>query len=569
MWARNLLLLSLVGGGAVVLAGALVPPSVTRSRPLDLPPPDESFQATLQRLQAAFRQQWRAHHLQPAPPAPELAVTRRLALGLMGTVPSVEEIRQFEARPEAERIDWYLSTILQDRRFADYLAERLARAYVGTEDGPFLVFRRRRFVNWLSDEILDNRPYDQIVRRLIAGEGLWTNQPETNFVTVTIDDGKVDPERLAGRVARAFLGIRLDCAQCHNHPFAPWTQEDFQGLAAFFGQVEPGLTGIHEGRRDYMYENKKRGEKVRIDPRVPFAPDLLPARGTRRQRLAEWVAHPDNPHLARATVNRLWALMLGRPLVPPVDDIPTDEPRERLEGDNPLDEVPRALEILAQDFRRHGYDLKRLIRLIAHCQVFRQDSAADDEISTADEQAWPRFLGLRAGVGAAAEARLQARDRTWAVFPLSPLRPEQVAGAILQAGSLATINSEAHILFRLARDSQVREFVQRYGDVGEDEFDLRTSTVPQRLLLMNSDWVKEHTKEGPFSASSRIALLAPDAATAVELAYLAVLSRRPTAPELDHFVPRLQAAGNPTARNRILEDLYWTLINSTEFAFSH
>ncbi len=237
MWARHLVFpaVLLVGGLAVI--AALAPPPAAQGRRLTTSPVAPDFHDALQRVNEAFHQTWKEREVRPAPPADDLAVARRLALGLMGTTPSLEEIRQFEALPD-HRVSIWLEALLSDTRFHAYFAERLARAYVGTEDGPFIVFRRRRFVTWLNEQLAANRPYDGVVRDLIASEGLWTDHPATNFVTVTIRQGQTDqpdPERLASRVSRAFLGLRLDCAQCHNHPFASWKQRDFQGLAAFFG----------------------------------------------------------------------------------------------------------------------------------------------------------------------------------------------------------------------------------------------------------------------------------------------------------------------------------------------
>src|SRR5262249_47931388 len=154
--------------------------------------------------------------------------------------------------------------------------------------------------------------------------------------TIEPDNNKgPNAERLAARVARAFLGVRLDCAQCHNHPFQSWKQGDFQGLAAFFGQTEQGFTGIHEGDGELRLENRKSGKLDTIAPRVPFNPELLPSDGNRRGQLARWVTDPRNPYFARATVNRVWALLLGRPLIEPVDDLTI------------ADEIPMALELLA------------------------------------------------------------------------------------------------------------------------------------------------------------------------------------------------------------------------------
>ncbi len=139
---------------------------------------------------------------------------------------------------------------------------------VGTEDGPFVKFRRRRFTIWLSDAILENRLYDTVVRDLVADQGLWTDHPATNFVSVTISEETEipDPERLAARVSRAFLGVRLDCAQCHDHPCQPWKQADFRGLAAFFGSVHSNLRGVRDGESMYHPLDRKTKQAVTVEP---------------------------------------------------------------------------------------------------------------------------------------------------------------------------------------------------------------------------------------------------------------------------------------------------------------
>jgi hypothetical protein len=274
MWARNLLFIGLVGAGVTALMGSLFPPRIAprtaAATANDLPSPD--YQNVVDEVNESFQEQWSAAGVTPAKPAPDLAVARRLSLALTGTIPSLEEIRRLEADPSSRRLDRFLAAMLTDRRHADYLAERLAQAYVGTEGGPFLVYRRRRFVSWLSDELLRHRPYDQLVRDMIASKGLWTDKPATNFVTVTMDaETKApNPERLAARVARVFLGVRLDCAQCHDHPFQPWKKADFQGLAAYFGQVHSGFTGLYDGGGEFLAAKRKTGPPEAIPPRFPF-----------------------------------------------------------------------------------------------------------------------------------------------------------------------------------------------------------------------------------------------------------------------------------------------------------
>jgi hypothetical protein len=535
MWVKNLLFVVVVLGGVIFLAGSLRPLHDARRHEAIAEaslPSDE--QLALRRFDVLMRGQWQLKAVAPAPPAGDLTVMRRMHLALMGTIPSLQEIRQFEAFPGTDRMQTWLAHMLEDRRYADYFAERLARAFVGTEDGPFLIFRRRRFVSWLSDALAQNRPYDELVQSLIAEDGLWTEKPATNFVTVTFEEDRkgFNPERLASRVARAFLGVRLDCAQCHDHPFQPWKQSDFLGLAAYFGQAQRGFTGIYDdGTSEFQVDKRRNGHVETIAPHVPFAEAQVPADGNRRMQLARWVTDRKNAWFARAAVNRVWTLLLGRPLVEPVDDI--------LSAGDP----PQTLEVLAEDFAEHGYDLGRLIRLIAATEVFQLDSTLETDITPIHQQ-------------------------TWAVFPMTRLRPDQVVGGLTQTGTLETLDNSTPVFSRLVKYFAERDFVQRYGDTGEDEFNGRGGTIPQRLLLMNGQMVEEYTKDSLFNASTRIAMLAPDDPKAIEIAYLTVLTRRPTSPEGLYFEGRL-AGTRDKERHERLADLFWTLLNSTEFSWNH
>ena len=547
MWRNNLLfMVLLLLGGASVLAGLRQTVRLEEMVAGSIPaaPSDEEFTRALAAINQQFRDHWEDKGLESAAPADELVLARRLSLALVGNIPSLEELRAFEFFPQSQRMAWLLERHLADRRHSDYLAERLARAFVGTDQGPFLVFRRRRFVNWLSDQLYERRPYDALVRELLSGRGTWTNNPAVNFVTATVDDGQADPIRLAGRTSRAFLGMRIDCLQCHDDflgnsqfgdPGNPQsgTQRDFHHLAAFFSEVQLSLAGVTDKQNEtYRYQHLDSDEEEEVPPQWPFPVGDYVGEGTRRQQLASWVTHPDNKPFARATVNRMWALLLGRPLVEPIDDIPLRGP------------FPPALDVLATDFARHGYDLQRLIRLIVATEVFQLDSEADFEIGAEHEE-------------------------HWAVFPLTRLRPEQVAGSLLQACTLKTMDDRAHFLLQLARIAQGNEFVQRFGDIGEDEFIDRGGTIPQRLLLMNGKVTHERTRdELLMNATTQIAQYARDHHRAIETAYLAVLSRRPHEEERLHFASRLEGLeGNQ--RQAAIEDLYWVLLNSSEFSWNH
>ncbi len=244
------------------------------------------------------------------------------------------------------------------------------------------------------------------------------------------------------------------------------------------------------------------------------------------------MTHPQNEAFGRALVNRIWALMCGRPLISPVDDLPLQGP------------YPPGLELLARDFAQHDFDLRRLVRAIASSCVFQRDSRSPSGVS-------------------------EQQEEHWAAFPLTRLRPEQVAGILLQAASLTTIDANSHILVRLGRYEAQQNFVRRYGDTGEDEFSDRAGTIPQRLLLMNGELVSERTKDDLVkNAVTRLAVLAHDNLHALEAAYWATLTRQPLPDEREYFLGRLDAVQGQ-ARRRVLEDLYWALFNSAEFSWNH
>jgi len=535
MWAKNLLFIGVVLGGVALLRASLIPlKPVAGGGAFDASQAQATdFQEVVKQVDAVFRQEWETHGVQPASRASDLQIARRLSLALTGSAPSLEEIRALEQQPSEMRLAGYASNLISDRRFTDYWAERLARVYVGTEDGPFIVFRRRRFTSWLSDQLMARQSYDAIVRSLIASQGMTTDKPAVNFITVNFDmENKDQPnaERLAGRVARAFLGVRIDCSRCHDQRDG-WSQKDFQGLAAFFGQTHKQITNIVDKDGEFTVENRKTQQKETIAPAVPFFKELLPEEGSRRERLAAWVTHPKNTYFARGTVQRVWALMFGKPL------------NDSVEFMNREDVPHAAIKLLADDFASHDYNLHRLIQVIAATQVFQLDSACDPEPTDAQED-------------------------NWAVFPMTRLRPEQVAGSILQAASVRTIDQQSHVLTRLARAGDENNFIKRYGDTGEDEFDGRGGTIPQSLLRLNGDMVHNKTKAEMLTAVGQIAAMAPTDKAAVEVAYLTVLTRRPTPRELDHFIGRLTGRSKHE-RQLQLQDLCWVLLNATEASWNH
>ncbi len=501
------------------------------------------------RVDAAFGASWRDAGLQAASEVDHLRYARRMSLGLTGTVPSLEEIRVLESVPRNLRNERWVKHLLADERTSLFLAERLARAFVGVEDGPFLVYRRSRFVSWLALQIRNNLPYDRLVKQILTGNGIWTQNPSVNFYSRTLDqnenenDTQVDPVRLAGRTSRALLGMRIDCLQCHDDflgnvnlgdPAEPsgGQQTDFHALAAFFSGTEASLGGVNTGPAPVPWKVQllNASEERAMTPALPFLRELDGDEPNLRLRLANWVTHPENRPCARAIINRMWAIVYGRPLVEPVDDIPLEGP------------FPKPLEIMVDDFIGCGYDLHRLVRVIATCKPARLDSMATFEIT-------------------------RSHGRHFAVFPLRRLRPDQVAGAIVQSSSLTTIDQQAHVLDRLMKFGSQQEFVRRFGDPGEDEFKERGETVTQKLLMMNGSMLSDRINEGIHSVA-HLASLSPNADKLLETLFLIVLSRRPTAEEQQHFIPSIKAVAGSQKKERA-QDIYWALVNSIEFTWNH
>ena len=544
-----LMICVLIGGVTVVAATLSRRPRIDPPRGVSAHYRAPDFAETLSLANLQIEELAKDSEVQVAEPADNLAVARRISLALVGSGLSLEEIRALNLVKEDRQIEWWTNYLLKDRRWADYFAERIARAYVGADEGPFLLFRRRKFTMWLADHLESETRYDKIVTDVLSSEGLWTDNPQVNFVTATMEnekEGRADPIRLAGRTARAFLAQRIDCLQCHDDflgdlnfgapgEYVEGVQSHFHELAAFFSGTalaDPVFQGIREDSQEYIYKYLGEDEEELVTPQVPFYPELLPTKGKPRQRLAEWVTHPNNRAFARATVNRVWALMLQRPLVDPVDSIPLD------------DSVPPLLDTLAADFSSHEYDLKRLIRLIVQTDAFRRSSRAEFEIT-------PRH------------------EDCWAVFPLTQLRPEQVAQSAFQASKLAAVDYSSSIITQLQSFGNRNDFLKRFGDRGEDEFDEEAVTITQRLVLMNGNSTKDYTKVDLVNnASSRIATLVSDDAKAVELMYLSALNRRPSESELAKFTGYLAGKRN-NSRSRAVGDIYWALLNSTEFSWNH
>lgn len=577
----------------VVLAGVAALTLRAMQSPLSLPQPVvadselDDLQATVDEVNAALRRLWseasapagdipadRLPAVNPAARADDLTVLRRLSLALHGTIPSLEEIRRFEADARPDRLTHWTAAMLEDARFSDYFAERLARAFVGVEPGQFLVFRRDRFTAWLSQQLREHRPYDQIVADMLTARGVWTGDGEVNFLTAAFANDEFDANKLAARTARAFLGQRIDCAQCHDHPFDHWKQSEFEGLAAHFGQLGLALSGVADKReKQFTVMMLDDAPERTVAPQVPFAPEWLAAAGPPREQLAAWVTHPENQRFERAIANRVWGLLFGRPFAHRVrmygknwetgeqtwawterhvDDLPDP-------GDARFGTQLELLDILGRDFRAQGCDLRRLVQVIAASEAFRLEST--------HVEADARPQALRNVERDAVQARVSQLEARWGVFPMTRLRPEQVIGSMLQANHVTTIDQNSHLFVRAQRFFRERDFINEFGDPGVDELEDRTGTIQQALLRLNGDFARELSEQKPLTAPGQIAAYSSTPERLLENVFLSGFTRLPAEQERACFLPQLQPGAE--GADGVIQDLYWAIFNAPEFSWNH
>ncbi|HEX3601516.1 MAG TPA: DUF1549 domain-containing protein, partial [Lacipirellulaceae bacterium] len=327
-----------------------------------------------QRIDDELSKIWQANGIQPVETATDAEFVRRLYLDLTGRIPNVSEIEEFLEDPAANRRERLVDRLLVHRDHATHLAGVWRGILLPEGVDLSRLGGTTKFDQWLADRFAANMPYDQIVRELVLAQGRVSESGPLLFYAAL----KLNPEELAARTSRAFLGVRMDCAQCHDHPFDQQiSQHDFWGLAAFFARISRPQGKMEATSPVLQVRDNDRGE-VTIPQSEEVVPPRLPHAATdaqdtldgpaRRQQLAEWLTSPHNGQFARAIVNRVWANLFGRGLVEPVDDMRA--------ANQPI--APEVLDTLSRDFVASGFDLRRLHRAIVLTKTYQLSSQSKD-----------------------------------------------------------------------------------------------------------------------------------------------------------------------------------------------
>ncbi|WP_425616555.1 DUF1553 domain-containing protein [Anatilimnocola sp. NA78] len=462
---------------------------------------------------------------------------RRVQLDLIGTLPTAEETRRFLNDSRSNRRDLLVDALLQRPEFAAYWALkwsdllRVDRLALGHK----AAYEQYR---WIRTSLALNMPLDQFARAVVTAEGPLSENPQGYLFKAVPQPGPA-----ASAVSQVFLGVRIECAQCHHHPYDRWSQTDYVGMTAYFTQLQRKTTPFGEvlvATGDPVSKHPRTSAVITAHPLGEQMPEKNVA-GDRRAELAAWMTSPSNPFFTKNIANRVWAHMLGRGLVEPVDDVRATNPPSN----------PELLTGLAQHLIESKYDLKSLLKTIALSRTYQQ-STTTNPTNARDEQNYSRALLKRLD----AEVLLDALCQATGV-------PERYEGAQANTRAIELWDSQVDHYFLKLFGRPVRVTACDCERVSEP-------SVAQVLHLLNSQRVQEKLSHEGGAVARLVKEQSSDQNLTEEL-YLTIFSRQPTADETKTAVAYLQTAGKagPAARRTAAEDLAWTMLNSLEFVFNH
>lgn len=501
------------------------------AQPIKTPmPPAKSVDAMRQRVDALLQSHWAANSIEPVAPATDDEFLRRAYLDLTGRTPSVSEVRTFLNDARSDRRNLLLEELLRRYDHASHLAASWRTFLIPETIDPLVMQGLRDFEVWLTEHFLSNQPYDQFATDLLLAEGRAEQSGPLFFYSSL----KLQPEEIARQTSRAFLGIRMDCAQCHDHFFdEKLKQRDFWGYAAFFARISQPEGKLERVSPVMRIRDSARGEVTLpgteeiVPPKFPLDTDApsSAAGASRRQALAAWLTSPDNPHFARATVNRVWSQLFGRGLVEPVDDMRA--------ANAPV--CPEVLDELANYFIRSGYDLRRLYLTLAQTEAY--------QLSSSSSQADPN------------------RQRHFAQMSVKCFTAEQLYDCIAVATRVDALRDAGlNRLNNYSRQAFLEQFRAPPGNATEYQ-----AGIAQALTLMNGALTNSATQlqtsgllrslQAPFFTDDQ----------RIDTLFLATVSRLPTEREKAAVDECLAAAKTTEAKSAVFGDALWALLNSAEF----
>lgn len=517
---------------------AAVPVLVVKDRPLARYPvtPENNY------IDKHVFAKLRKINLVPSDLSTDEEFLRRVYLDTVGHVPTLDEITAFFNSNRADKRALLIDQLLERPERADTWAMRFADMYRAgyNEAGPK---GGGAFGRWFRDQVKKDVPYDQMVRQMLVSQGRHDFEGISNFYFVSRE---ITPEESGTNVSQLLLGIQIECARCHNHPFEKWSQNDFYGFAAFFARVSRKDMYLNNHNGTYL---KETSDFVHPKTKKPVVPkyldgDFEPEKPNEdvREKLAAWITNPRNPYFAKATVNRIWKFFMGRGLVEPVDDFRVTNP-----STNEL-----LLQELAADFVKSGYSLKHLERRILNSRTY-QLSSSPNNTNREDQVNYSHFLVRRL----MSEQLIDSMSQVTGIpekFPSMPLGKRAMSIPVLPF-------MKPHYMMKAFGRNDLREVIC--------ERDTKPS-VAQVMHLVSGDTLQHQITTPGGNLDAWLTDPSLSDRDVVSRLYLAALTRKPHEDEIRAALKPMEAGEvTPEARRRIFEDLLWAIFNSKEFLFHH
>lgn len=496
--------------------------------------------------------------IQPSRIAEDTEFLRRVHLDLTGKIPAPEEVLDFLKDGSPNKRQKKIDQLLGSEPYIDYWTRLWVNWLIGRRGDND--DRRIGLTTWVQGALTKNIPYNQFVQELIAADGELKDNGAGNYI-MRYDRS---PAVLTSHSSRLFLGLPMQCAECHDHKTEVWSQKDYYGIAAFFNGIESeqkgyietmDMAGNETRMENFLITNEPRKSMwvermdAEVSPRFLGGTEYKGPLTQRREALAQWMTDESNPYFSRAIVNRIWKHFMGRAFVEPIDGFGEENPPTNSE----------LLDWLAEDLVIHDYDLQHLMRTLLNSETYQRTSETNKS-NKDDEQYYSHAY-------------------------VKPLSAEQFFHSLLQAtgferlqkakreGSSTIEGGEKRINMLREFEREKREHLEKFLfllDNGEmEEIEAFNGTVPQALMMINGSMVNDsasHGERGSFVNYVLERWRAP--ADRLEYIYLNVLSRLPTAKEKTYFQRYMERSlyGN---KNLAYEDLYWVLLNSAEFSLNH
>ncbi len=459
---------------------------------------------------------------------------RRAYIDIAGMLPASDEVTKFVANTEPGKREKKVDELLGRKEFVDIWAMKWSELLqIRTDNNNQGSYKATlSYYTWLRDQLEKNVPMNLIARDLIAATGSNLEVPAANFYQL-----EQDPLKLAEDTAQAFFGIRIQCAQCHNHPFDQWTMDDYRGFVAFFTQV--GRKNGEDPRERIIFNRGNGESKHPVGDRV-VAPKFLGGAAPdtkdkdRREVLADWVASPENPYFPRHIANLIWGQYMGRGIVEPVDDARISNPASN----------PELLEALGKKLVEYNYDLRRIVRDICTSRTY-QLTTRPNETNALDDRNFAK----------ATIRRMRAEVMLDCISQVTETK-DKFRGLPTGARSVEVADGKTTNYFLTTFGRSTREAICSREEVGP--------TLSQALHLLNGTTIEQKIAEG--GVVKKLIGLNKTPIEIMEELYLRTFGREPTAEEMLKLEPHWGVTEQQPA---VYHDVFWALMNAKEFMFNH